>query len=243
MIPTIKGSILGASLLLVAATAASAATLAVDINGGGTIVTETGFTGYTATVAGALQTTFAYTDTSNGTDVTFTVTGLNGDNNRERGAIADNGVFTYGDLYRDILFDNATGGADAFDITFSGLVANAAYSFKFYAFDNNQSDGHTNTFTLNTAGATFNAIFIDTSGATGGTGVITDAGTPTTNSQYALTLAGTTNNLGNISFTQTGSAYPVLNGFEITPVPEPSSAMALVSSIALLLGIRRRRTA
>ena len=240
MIPTIKRSLLGASLLVSLAAVSNAATLLVDFNRG-TSDTQSGFTAYQVPGSAAFQTTFAYADTVSG-NLTFTATnGSGADNSRDRTSPANSGGFTYNALYRDFLFDNGNAGADSFDITFSGLVASSAYSFTFYAFDHDQANGHTNTFTLNTAGATFNSIFINTAGATGGTGVITDAGTPTTNSQYALTLAGTTNSLGNISFTQTGSAYPILNGFEI--VPEPSSAMALLSSIALLLGIRRRRTA
>ncbi|HEX8311271.1 MAG TPA: PEP-CTERM sorting domain-containing protein [Chthoniobacteraceae bacterium] len=248
MIPILKRSIVGASLLLTAVASASAATLAVDINNSTPSATQSGFVGYTANAASELSTTFSYADTQNGT-LTFVVTGLSGDNNRDRGTGNLGGV-TNADLYRDILFDNANQtGADAFDITFSGLLANSAYTFKFYAFDaGNPTNGNTNTFTLNTAGATFggvNGTSYDTAGAAAVAGPngnsVTNSGNPTSNDQYAVVLTGTTNSSGNIGFTQTGSAFPTLNGFVITPVPEPSALMAVLSGGGVLLGLRRRR--
>ncbi len=249
MNPILTRPILGAALLLTVGAAAHAATLSVDIdNDTATPATQSGYISYRVSNATELRTTFNYADTLDGSTMTFVLTGLSGDNNRDRGTGNLGGV-TNADLYRDLLFDNGTGGADAFDITFSGLLANSDYQFKFFAFDPSNS-GNSNTFTLNPLGATFGGVggtFYDTAGASAtGLGTVNaggPAGNPTSNDQYAIVISGRTNASGNIGFTQTGNGFPTLNGFEVTSVPEPSALMAVLSGAAVLLGFRRRKPA
>jgi len=130
----------------------------------------------------------------------------------------------------------------------SGLVANTQYTFRFFAYDSEHNLGAVNTFYNTTATTTATAVANYTSGSAQGTllGSITNRPTagahPTNNTDYSLLATVTSNANGVLSFGQTSTNGPlILNGFVM--VPEPSSAMALVSSIALLLGIRRRRTA
>ena len=244
----LKHSAFGASLLLAFGAVANAAPLLVDINNSTPSPTQSGYTGLNMSNSSGFKTTFSYADTLNGSTVDFLATSLSPstDNNRDRGTGNLGGV-TNAALYRDFLFDdgNGTGVADSFDITFSGLLANQTYNFTFYSFDaGNPSNGNTNTTTLNTAGVTFASIFYNTAGATGGSGSLTNSGVPTSNSQYALTISGTTNSLGNIGFTQTGSNNAMLNGFEIamvSTIPEPATAGALMGAGALLLVATRRK--
>lgn len=54
----------------------------------------------------------------------------------ERGPIADNGPFTFGDLYRDFAFDNDD---KQMDFILTGLGANTAYSVTWFSYDNGGS--------------------------------------------------------------------------------------------------------
>ncbi len=152
--------------------------------------------------------------------------------NRDRGAIADNGAFTNGDLLRD-LFSDLTRGENADTLSISGLDPNTTYTLQVFALDKNFNDGATFTF-------------YDTTGVTTGTnsnvlGMITNSTSPapTSNNDFSIMFNITSDATGVIEIGQVASAgNGAINGF-VLAVPEPSSA--LLAASALLFGLARRR--
>jgi len=154
---------------------------------------------------------------------------------RDRGAIADNGTFTYGDLYRDIAI--ATGTNTTLTLGISGLNPNAPYDVTLYAYDNN--NGGTVTLTNTTGGATAPAVsYTYTNGAANFTG-----GT-TPNDVFCRTLRVTSDATGALTFTSNtnfNGSQGLLNGFQISTVPEPTVGLAAIGGLGLLAGCRRVR--
>ena len=261
MNPAIKRSLLGASLLVsLAASGQAAMLLAVDFNEINstpvTSPTQSGFQAFNIdrgsnnTTSGARTANFTASDAS-----TITVNLPNGATiSRDRGTgngITNSGAFTYSDLYRDMAVhiirnSPAVGGATptlaqvqaATSMSLTGLNANRTYTIRLWSvnpgFDNNVVAEW-----FNLTPQTFAVQGAETS-----LGTITNlsASNPTSNTAFSILATVTSNQNGELYFRQsTPSGSGHFNGFEL--IPEPSSAMALVSSIALLLGIRRRRTA
>lgn len=157
----------------------------------------------------------------------------NGIITRERNPITT--TPNYGPMYQGFA-TAAAGGALGLEI--AGLSANTQYDITFYSFDQNGS--RTSVFTDYTGGGD-NLLGSITYSNPSGAG----SGNPTFDSEYSLTSVVTTDSSGRLIFgeTEAGNA-PVLNGFEISPVPEPSSfALAGLGSLSglSLLAFRRRK--
>jgi len=256
MIPTIKRSLLGASLLVsLAASSQAAVILAVDFNRinttPATSPTQSGFQAFniTESTTGARTASFTASDAS-----TITVNlPVGTTTSRDRGTtrVPNVGAFTYSDLYRDLAVQigrntGAAGGATptlaqvvaATSMSLTGLTANRTYTIRLWSVNPDNDNNQTATW-FNLTPQTFTS-----QGAEISLGTILNVAisNPTSNTDYSILATVTSNQNGELYFRQSmssGSGH--INGFEL--IPEPSSAMALVSSIALLLGIRRRRTA
>lgn len=258
--PTIKHSVLGASLVLaLCASSQAAMLLAVDFNdvrGTPTVTspTETGFQAFDRDTATEDTTVGNATQTyaTLGGNITVRFEFLFGQGlaqlgvPRDRGLnnLGDNGTFTQGDLLRD-LFTNVNETTNGTTIYLSGLAANTPYQIKLFSYDNSNA----------------NSLFAyyDTTATTGVGGTKTGTGTgtllgqfnnqsgagtyPNDNNDFSLTATVTSSATGFISLGHTSSlSGGAVNGFELTAVPEPSSAMAFVSGLAFLI-VRRRRSA
>lgn len=205
---------------LLAATA-PAATTSFDIQSGSN--TQSGFTAVTAF------------PTSDGM-VTITVDN-NPTNYRDRAGNAVTKLDGHPDtaILRDLAFWNSSSNVSnpvyVATFTFSGLQADTEYSGLAWVWDNEQGNNG-KSFNLTTAG-----------GSGGGT-------TSITNTQNTLAFAQTGPfELVNFTSTETGTAtiamhsvaggVSFVNGFQLTAIPEPSTA--LLGGLGLLALLRRRR--
>ena len=157
----------------------------------------------------------------------------NGIITRERNPITT--TPNYGPMYQGFA-TAASGGAVGLEV--AGLSANTQYDITFYSFDENGS--RTSLFTDYTGGGDSSLGSITYSNPSGA-----GSGNPTFDSEYSLTAEVTTDSTGRLIFSETeaGNA-PVLNGFEISAVPEPSSlALAGLGGFGglSLLAYRRRK--
>jgi hypothetical protein len=154
---------------------------------------------------------------------------------RDRGSPLDNGAFTFGDLLRDgVARTKQTSGGD-FTFRISGLNPNFAYSIRIWSGDSTAD-----------AGTTFN-WFDTTSGSTPIGSVFNGPNNPltaTSNEDYSVFANVTSNAAGQLQFgvvSTNGSATAGwTNGFMLSAVPEPSSAM-LTTLAGLTFFARRRR--
>jgi hypothetical protein len=209
--------------LFVAGSAQAAPLLAVDFNGGGN-VTETGFSGMLETGPQPYTATFS---TAAG-NITVSV---NSDHFFDRGSPTDSGAFTYGELYRDFAYNNATGSAINFVLSGPGIVANKEYAITWYAYDSNTATDNTVTFAA--------TPLSNTSGSIGS--VTYNGATPlVANDQFSFTgLWSATDNSLEIDATASVGSFIRVNGFQVY-APEPSS-LALFAGAALVGFARRRR--
>jgi len=153
----------------------------------------------------------------------------NGIITRERNPI---GTTDYGPMYQG--FATAAGGG-ALGLEIAGLSANTEYDITFYSFDENGS--RTSVFTDYTGSEDSLVGSIAYSNLSGA-----GSGDPTFDSEYSLTAEVTTDSAGRLIFsdTEAGNA-PVLDGFQISAVPEPSSvAMAGLGGLSLFMFRRRK---
>lgn len=209
--------------------------------------TESGYTGVTvnnAEFTGPFTTSFTglSTSLSSGTvgltiaaGTTLTSTGAM--LSRDRPATtADNGSFTYQALYRDFIISKyTTGGIPKMTIGLSGLNASTEYLVTFYAYDNNNSG----TISLqNTTGTGSQSGSISWTA-----GYAFNGANANENAKFSTTLRVQTDTLGNLTFlntTTSGAGFQgILNGIQVTAVPEPT-AIALVIAGCGLLFLRRR---
>ena len=146
----------------------------------------------------------------------------------DRAPIADNGPFTFGDLYRDFAFNN---NEKLMDFTLTGLSVNTAYSVTWFSYDD---------------GGSHSVSFAGISGSSGSVGPLNYTGgvVPITNydPNNAGTALFTTDGSGGLTVRATDTGDLRVNGFqiEVIPVPEPSSA-ALILLGMVTAAVRRRR--
>jgi hypothetical protein len=128
----------------------------------------------------------------------------------------------YSNLMQDLIYAN-----NPDNITLSGLAANKTFNLIIYsAGDQNVGAGRTSTFTVNG--------FTQTSFWNGATSTLIAGQT------YVQFASATTDGSGNllINYGTTGGETD-LTGFQIIPVPEPSTWTILVAGSVMLLGYRR----
>ena len=148
----------------------------------------------------------------------------------DRGPIADNPPFTFGDLYRDFAFDNDD---KQMDFILTGLIANTDYSVTWFSYDN---------------GGSHSVSFAGISGSSGSAGPLNYTGGVEPVENYdpdnAITALFKTDGTGGLTVRATDTGDLRVNGFQIAviPVPEPSSA-ALILSVLVTAALRRRRQA
>ena len=147
----------------------------------------------------------------------------------DRGPIADNPPFTFGDLYRDFAFDNDD---KQMDFILTGLIANTGYSVTWFSYDN---------------GGSHSVSFAGISGSSGSAGPLNYTGgvEPTDNydPDNAVTALFTTDSSGGLTVHAIDTGDLRVNGFQIAvvAVPEPSSAALILSGMAAAAFRRRRR--
>lgn len=239
-----------ASFALVSATVASAAPiLAVDFGASqAPSLVETGFSEFE--LSNAVNTTGPVTRTFGSYSVTlagsaavnaggtFTSTGTM--TARDRGQpVADNGTFTYNDVYRDFITLNA---GTTMGIQLTGLTANASYEVTFYVYDNSNA----RTVNIkNITGAT-NLAPNGANEALGSTSWTAGSSFGSTTSNEVFSISGTviSDSLGRLTFANTiGSGNALINGLTLTAIPEPSTYAALLGgAVAAAVVVRRRRS-
>jgi hypothetical protein len=214
------------------------AALLVDINASSPTQNPPAFTG----LAGSTSPPYVTSATNvggSGYDVTIFAVGApvgDGVYPLDRGAIASSGGFTYGDLYRDMLFATGNDGNHTrpIQLSIANVIANAEYDVKLYSYDPAISQ----TVAFNPTGST--------SGTSAGYSYVGIGGAAlASNDQYSGTIRvkSTTTTL-DILISKVGvSGTDVsFNGFEISAVPVPEPSAMLLLGIAGLGFIRIARS-
>jgi hypothetical protein len=156
---------------------------------------------------------------------------------RDRATPIASGTLTLSQIYDDFVFaGTSTGPTGGMNLSIAGLSPNTSYSITLYSFD----QGSTGLRTANWLDANNASALVLTTSFNGSNLPVNDAddrftGIAITDSTGTLTLLGR-NTTPNIA---SGAVNPgvFLNGFELNPVPEPTSLFLL----ALTPLFRRRR--
>jgi hypothetical protein len=210
--------------------------------------TETGFQSFVVTqnpnATSAISQVFgSYT-------VTLTHGTLSAISARDRGAIADNGSFTYGDLLRDgaVQLNRSTAAANTqaavetagvatqTTLSISGLAPLTTYQVRLWTHNRNNDNNSWFAWWNTTNGTGASASLV---------GSLQNVATPTytSNTQFSVIGSVLSDAGGVIRFGQVvGSGGPtgIINGFQV--IPEPSTYAMLAGALALgLVAWRRRR--
>jgi hypothetical protein len=218
-----------------------------DAVGSSTSPTQSGFQSFgisESAVAGPLQQSFAGLSTADTQTGTLTITLAHGSSITASGGIAatdrqtpsDNGSFTNGFLYRDLAFGQTNGAQ--FWVKIAGLNATTSYSVTFYSFEPADFFTTTSTFINETTGANHTPVSVT-------------ATSPITSNGGTVTFTAITDSSGNLLFSETSSRLdnngnpfndqPLLNGFQISAIPEPSTYTVLAGlSVLGFMAYRRR---
>lgn len=237
----LKG-ILALAIAILASATMSQAQLLLSVDFGVTSSpVETGYSAFgitSGTLAG--PSTKSYTGISNlyttGTvAVTIasgnTVTATGNLTARDRTAPSTNsGTFTYSDIYRDFI-NPSSGGNLTLGLT--GLNANTQYTLTLYAYDNANSRTVTYTdYTTGSAGASGSISY--TAGYT--------FGSTTPDSIFSTILTVTSDANGSLVIRATpSSGGAIINGLQLSAVPEPST-VALCFLAVGIVALRARRS-
>jgi len=199
-------------------------------------------------VAGYTVTLQAFDDGLDENTVTAGVQNLVGQiDDRLRTTPTNSGAFTYAALYSDVIFaGGTTGTTGGMDLTVSGgsLLPNTQYAVSLYAFDSGSTPAPQPRTAAWLDGNNANALVVNTS--------FNAATLPTANDQYKFVGLAVTDATGKLFLkgrnttanAATGgvSIGVLLNGFEVSVVPEPTSmGLSLVGFVYLALRTRRKR--
>ena len=188
--------------------------LSVDFNTASS-PTQAGFAGQSAT---------SFTHSTASGALTVTISSQQGNFDRGVGPTKTHGTNT--DLYRDFFFDNSNN----ITITLSGpaISASTDYIMTFYAYDEAENRNTSFIATGDTTGATLGPVNAPADSD------ITSLG------QFAVTGTFNSGASGVLTFNAAGPSRAVINGLEISAVPEPSTT-ALLGLGGLALILRRRK--
>jgi hypothetical protein len=246
--------------------AAAALLLAVDVNdrtggaGSTPTATQSGFNSFlmsgttAASSAAESQVIGGYTvtlqafddhlDENNVTTGTQDTTGQIDD--RLRGTPTNSGSLTFANLYNDVIFAGAsTGPTGGMNLTVSGgaLLPNTQYLVSIYAFDSGSTPAPQPRTANWLDGNSADAIVLSTS--------FSGATLPTSNDQYKFTGLAQTDSSGVLllkgrnttPYASAGGATVgvLLNGFEISEVPEPATLALLLMASAILSSNSQRQ--
>jgi hypothetical protein len=136
-------------------------------------------------------------------------------------------------LYQDYYYHNSTVNGVGVALSIDGVAANTDYDLTLWSYDGDQIFSATPTAWGPMAG----------SNTTGTSGSITNFAipTPTSLAEYSTTIRvkSTTTTLDIFGTTTAGGGGTRLNGFELNPVPEPSTMILAGIGVAMALAYRR----
>jgi hypothetical protein len=132
-------------------------------------------------------------------------------------------------LFEDYYYNNSTDPAVGIKVTITGITPNLPYDVTIWSYDEDNIFSVTPTQWGPAAG----------SATTGATGIVSDsAGTPYPSSlsekSTTIRLVSNTNQLAFFGASTGGSGGTRLNGFQLTPVPEPATATIAALGLALV---------
>lgn len=237
-------ALLMASLALFAAStpAQSQVVLAVDFNASfdANSTTESGFQAFNALTNAGSTNPSALIGSYNVELFGATVQG------RYRGALTDAGSFSYNDLLEDLAtnFNRLTSSSATASttptstaFTISGLAANTSYSIKLWSLDRGFNNGAVQYWWNTTPGTGASALLL-------GSIINSTSVLPTDNNSYSVTATVTSSASGTLSFGHvTTAGNGVLNGFELSAIPEPSTYALLMVGVCALVYLRRKHRA
>jgi hypothetical protein len=163
---------------------------------------------------------------SNPSDMSQNTSNLN---LRTRANPTNSGDFTYAALYQDRIVGLAPGAGLFLEL--SGLTPNTAFSIQVWGYDNAKAGNF--------------SLFNRTDGLNDllGSYTVTAGALPASNDQFSVTGMVTSDATGKIVVQSSSNidGVGIMNGFVLSTVPEPGSALALAAAGGLLISRRRRR--
>jgi hypothetical protein len=138
-------------------------------------------------------------------------------------------------LFEDYYYNNATDPAVGIRVAITGVTPNQDYDVTVWSYDEDNIFSVTPTQWGPASG----------SATTGTTGLVSDSGAtpyPTSLAEKSTTirLRSTTNELAFFGASTGGSGGTRLNGFQLSPVPEPASLMLAGAGAMAMAAVRRR---